>query len=450
MRPGSGFPERFWRALPWVLALAAPIITLTAILLLSVDVPYWDQWEMTPLIQKSIEGRLAFSDLWAWHNEHRPLVPRLLLLGLARMTHWNVRCELLASFALAALLFGLLAAFVIRRARATGGGNSAWTICLLSWVVFSLSQWENWFLGWQFQVFLCSLCAVGAMLLLGRRKLGIMHTCAAALLAAVATCSFGSGAALWPVGFLVLAARWKSECRYGPPAVWTVSACVLLAAYLTGEPAQATGAPVPDTAVAIPEYPLYVLKWLGAALAPWDGGRAPWLNAHGTCAVLSGLVGLILMGLAMRRHATGRVEPWAAACFGLAAYCLFTACAAAWFRVQDSAGSGQALSSRYITVSNLFWIALILLWTAPESACAAPCRRQTAFPAAVSLFLLAVASLHGLYTWSLRYPAYEQARAALVHGEDNPLLDVLYPDPAKLKERSEFLREHGLGPFRNP
>ncbi len=36
-----------------------------------VDVPFWDQWKLVPLLEKSYEGTLSLKDLWSQHNLHR-------------------------------------------------------------------------------------------------------------------------------------------------------------------------------------------------------------------------------------------------------------------------------------------------------------------------------------------------------------------------------------------
>ena len=49
---------------------------------LSADLPYWDDWEMVPVIT----GHEPVTLKWAWaqHNEHHMPVPKLILVGLFR------------------------------------------------------------------------------------------------------------------------------------------------------------------------------------------------------------------------------------------------------------------------------------------------------------------------------------------------------------------------------
>ncbi|HZS38481.1 MAG TPA: hypothetical protein VFF06_16715, partial [Polyangia bacterium] len=69
----------------WPLGVAlVPAIALAAFVWrFGVDVPYWDQWELVPLLKGAHDGTLRAADFFALHNEHRLVVPRLIMLGLA-------------------------------------------------------------------------------------------------------------------------------------------------------------------------------------------------------------------------------------------------------------------------------------------------------------------------------------------------------------------------------
>jgi len=71
---------------PLVLALVPLAFLLCVVARYAVPVPYWDQWEFVPLLEKTYHGQLTFHDLWAQHNEHRILFPRIIMLALAHLT----------------------------------------------------------------------------------------------------------------------------------------------------------------------------------------------------------------------------------------------------------------------------------------------------------------------------------------------------------------------------
>ena len=39
----------------------------------AVNVPFMDDWQFIPLLEKASQGQLTFGDLWAPHDEHRLL-----------------------------------------------------------------------------------------------------------------------------------------------------------------------------------------------------------------------------------------------------------------------------------------------------------------------------------------------------------------------------------------
>jgi len=75
---------------PWVLLAAIPF---AAVLFMAANhrfnVPIVDQWLFVPVLEKSYEGTLAFQDVFAPHNEHRILFPRIAMLALAHLTGWK-------------------------------------------------------------------------------------------------------------------------------------------------------------------------------------------------------------------------------------------------------------------------------------------------------------------------------------------------------------------------
>src|SRR5262245_41120890 len=82
------------------------------------NVPSWDGWDMVP----TLTGHQPVTVDWLWsqHNEHRVPVPRLLLLGLHRMTGINFRTPMFFNV----LVTGALALGMILVARRLRGSAS--------------------------------------------------------------------------------------------------------------------------------------------------------------------------------------------------------------------------------------------------------------------------------------------------------------------------------------
>jgi hypothetical protein len=108
------------------------------------NVPSWDDWDMVPTLTG--QQPITASWLWSQHNEHRVPLPRLVLLGLHRITGINFRTPMFFSvFALSVLAFAMI-----------------WIAkCLRGWISISdaffplvLLHWgaaPNFLWGWQLQ-----------------------------------------------------------------------------------------------------------------------------------------------------------------------------------------------------------------------------------------------------------------------------------------------------------
>lgn len=411
-------------------ALAAiPLLLLVSMLWnFAVDVPYWDQWDLVPYFQLGEEGRLGIRALWQQHSEHRLLVPRAIMLALARLTGWDTRYEMAVSVALACVT-GLILAGLHRRSAARAQiAPAAWAIPLFALVLFSLRQWENWIWGWQLQIHL-NVCAVvaGTALLAssGRRALALTGAVALGL---VAQYSFASGLFYWPAVGLVIALDPHGRARR--LLAWTGAAAACIASYLYGyvkpgwTPDIGTFLAQPSGLVA------YFLAYLGAPLTP--EGDSPAIIAW---AVTAGGVGLVVLAGLVRGKAAALAPPYLA----LSAYAILAAAATGVGRL--GLGPSQALISRYVTISQLLWLAIAALLGLRAS------RAARAAAAAIAL-ALGLASVSGVERFETAYRRFSAARAALVARRDGPALAVLHPDRAMLLVRARVLERLSLSVYR--
>ena len=132
-----------YQKLSFIVAVIPALLLGVMLMQKTVNVPFYDQWELVPKIENLQQGNFLVDDLWQQHNEHRLFFPRLLMLGSAVLTDWNTNYEILISFILAIASFVLL----IKTLQTTNRKRLAIPFLLplvLSVIWFSPVQSENW------------------------------------------------------------------------------------------------------------------------------------------------------------------------------------------------------------------------------------------------------------------------------------------------------------------
>lgn len=468
-----------WRGLPLILAVAPPAYLLIIILTLTVDVPFADQWALVPLLDRLYRGKLALGDVWAQHNEHRLLFPRLAMLGLARLTGWNTHAEMLMSVALAGGIFAILLGQARASARGLGVGWR-WLAPPLALIVFSLGQGESWWGGWNIQIFMSALAACAAIALLARPALRWVDLLAALGCAAIATYSYAPGLLIWPVGLGLLLlqllvysdrasdTRWQLAVGSRLPTAqllaalgWTAAGILAVAAFFYRY-AWTAQAPSLGAALRTPgHYLLYTITYLGAPVARGavehlfgaitgdtraicnlgDSDLCGYVDA---AAIAAGALGLALFGLLAlwlaRRIGLAPLLPY----LGLGAYALGTGLITSLGRA--SYGNYQALAQRYTTTASLFWSALVILLALGAGSVAG----RAPFVALIVLIaaLVALNLFQGIDHFRSQYEYLAPARAELSRLHDDDLLRRLYFDPQVVRRGAAVLRRYHLSVFR--
>src|SRR6516225_6557034 len=137
-----------------LLLIAPAFISFNYIFRFAVDVPYWDAWQFVPLLGEFYEGKLPLGLLTQQHNEHRIVLPRLLMLLLARLTDYDTSAEMYASWL---MLCATVVVYFSVHTRAFGTYfSSVVAFAPILWVVLTLRQYENLLWGWQIQVVLAA------------------------------------------------------------------------------------------------------------------------------------------------------------------------------------------------------------------------------------------------------------------------------------------------------
>src|SRR5262245_14310192 len=364
-----------------LLALLPFVFLVQMCVRLYVDVPFFDQWGMVQRLDHLASGTLTIADFWGQHSEHRPLVPIVVMLVLARLTRWNIAWEIAFNLGLAASIFGLFSAYVTTAWRDRGVAP-LWLLPVVSLLVFSPVQWENWLWGWQMTVLMCAAASVLGAYLIASGVQGRGAFAAALACGVCATYSFASGLVYWvsqPAG-LWMGGGARRRARLG---VWTVVAAVTMASffYHFERPAQPSMLSNFASLDACRRYVLYVLAYLGAPIASATATRAATAGA----AVMAVFVALAIR---LRNVRTEKVFLFP---FLVGLQALGTAAVSglgrAWMGVE------QALSSRYTTLAVLLWCATLCLFALWRSTWRAdvPARALTLVAASLLLVTLAEA-----------------------------------------------------------
>jgi len=343
--------DRVERYLPWLAGIAILVPLLILIRLIadsSLAVPFADEFNLVPLIQKMNSHTLTFSDLTAQHNEHRVLFPLLVMLTLADISEWHISWEIVVNVVFAVLSLGLLLRLVWQTF--PGLRWQRWALAVVfAWVVFSPDQWENWLWGWQLSWYLTVLGALATVTILAApAPLSKVRFGVAAVAAAVADYSLAGGVMAWLSGLIVL------FCR-GEKAVWKwawIALAALIAApyyyhYHRPKPSYGSISYALEHPVA---YVKYVVAFLGGALS-----SSPALAEVGAVVLVFVFIASCAYLVARDRALLPRLAPW----IGLAFFAASSAALSGIGRLE--LGSGQAVSSRYATIGLLFLLATFVV-----------------------------------------------------------------------------------------
>lgn len=336
-------------------------VVLPALLLLvlvdrnGVDVPYADDFTLAPFLAKAAAHDVRFGDLLAQHNEHRSVLPRLLLIAFVRFAHGDLRAQMFFAVFLCALTALNLWVLLCRTVAASAQTRLA-LLLLINLLLFSPVQAENWTWGFQFPVFLTNwLLTLGILVATSRLHLaGRFLLCA--LVAIAATFSFGNGFLLWLLTFpLIFIERPKISGRFLWAAVWAILALLSVVFYFIGYTRPEEIASLGMTANPF-AYLTYILAFLGGPLSRASRTEPlfqPLIVGITLVAIFSASVYFIARKY--NELLTTRSAPW----IGLGLYAISSALLAAFARL--GFGVSQALDSRYTSFAIYLAIALIAM-----------------------------------------------------------------------------------------
>ena len=216
------------------LLLILPALSLLYyIRVFGVNVIVLDEWDFVPLLQKMMGGTLSFSDLFAQHNEHRIPFARMVMLALGKLTQYNTVAEMFVSWVL--ICFAGLLIFYVYWMNLSHSSHTRLLLGFLpvSFLLFSLKQYESILFGFPCHIYLMTFGAVLAFALLEvSRKIDVWFVLCI-LGAILASFSFIVGLMVWPTGLLqiLISERKRGLCK---PVLWCFAGAIAFASYFGG------------------------------------------------------------------------------------------------------------------------------------------------------------------------------------------------------------------------
>lgn len=333
------------------LVLLTPSLPILSILWLiwerSLDVPHQDEWVTVRIVYLFNHGTLRWADLWAFHNEHRIVIPRIINLIVIELTNWNRQIEMTVNLAIA-IGTALLLLQSVRQTASTPRVMYA-LVAPLSLLLLSPAQFDNWLSPFQVTfivtVFGIALCT-RAMVIQPASRRGFSIAIIGALIASLSSVG---GLSVWIV---FLPALWSAGYRKVQYAIlWIGTTLAVIIPYFVGFPHEQNDIKSPLLILR------YALAYLGASIGSVSLLTEPHIFRSQVFAVIGTFLMVINLIAYWRLGGTAKaVMPW----ISLALFSLASTGITALGRGPQF-GIVQALTPRYQIFSSLWWISLIVI-----------------------------------------------------------------------------------------
>lgn len=407
--------------------------------------PYYDQWDLVPFLVKPSEQPLTFTELFTQHNEHRPFFPRLIWLNMARLTNWDISYELALNIILGISIFTLLLVQLKKTAIKISFPNLYFLIPLISILIFSLSQWQNWAWGWQISLFISILASVFGLFALTNFPSSSKWFITSLLMGIVAVFSFASGISYLVTGLLVTAIYPKDKIHKLniKMLIWITLGTILLILYFLNFHKPNHHPPYASFQTA-KDFIVYFFIYLGSPLAAFI---APLAFVLGICCLILALYLPIVLVKFINFEV---LLPY----ISLSVFSIISALITDFGRV--GYGSTHAITSRYISLSTLIWISNIVLMYLLIHKLS---KGKLTHPAkhfknilSYSLYLILILSLTSSYIGLIQlrdgYETLMNAQKKLSSQTYDQSLFYIYRDQKILLERIDLLKKHHLSVFK--
>jgi hypothetical protein len=155
--------DRSGLILSWSLWAALTVALIVYIRQYSRNIPYMDEFAMVPVMTGSEPVSLRWA--WAQHNEHRPLISRLIMAGLTQFVSNDFRTPRYANVALLATMAAAMLVLA-RRIR----GSARLTDAVIPLAILNVAQAESLMIGFAMNLILTSALAIALIVVVSRPR----------------------------------------------------------------------------------------------------------------------------------------------------------------------------------------------------------------------------------------------------------------------------------------
>jgi hypothetical protein len=347
--------RRSWPGvLAWLVYLLPFVVATGMVAYYGVNVPFADQWGLPNIFAAVAARKGVISQLLECTSVHPLLFPKLLWIGLAFATKWNVRSDLFATLFMVLPILIVCVRLVTKEKGATGWPANA-AIFVSSLLLFSFVHYDTFLSGYQLSFTLIDAAVMWAIYLLCTshahpiRGLVLAWTCCI-----VASFSSLQGMMSWIVILPCLPVLFSTARRRAVTACGTLflgAVCVALYfvaftrvdavsdhTFWRHHPATAAG---------------FLLAVLGAPIAPGSFITVQWTALPmGACVLV-----LFCVGVWRMRSRWRIAAPW----LSIGLYSIGFAALTALGRSEKGVPAAVSEGSRYFCISVLLTVAAIQL-----------------------------------------------------------------------------------------
>jgi hypothetical protein len=433
--PASAIKNTYRSYIAIILLLLPILASLSYIFIFGVNVPFWDEWGFTPVLNDFYTSHLSFDDLFQQHNEHRIFFPQLVMLGDSYLTQYDVKDLMYMSFLVSMVTFIVIAYMYFKKA---GKGLMSLALFIpVSFIFFSLRQFENILWGWQIQIYLCVLGSIASLFFIGRSKRADVNLIMATLFAIMATFSFINGLLVWPIVLFYLLVNG----RYKLSAIWAALGLAAWCAFFYGWSHPGYHPPMSYSFFHPVEAAHYLLVNIGAPFA---------FEVY--FATLAGFIILALylltFILVIKNKSIEENSFWISLilfALGSSVLCMIG---------RSGFGIDQAMTSRYTTFSILGVIGLYIMIADEYLKLAV---NRMVYKASLGILLVIIiigliaGNAYGLYEGKKMMDSrqYEISLLKNMNSQDINQMTSIYPDPIALTHGVSVLEKYHLSIFSN-